>query len=309
MVIGMTPMNGKEVRKAIYAELRQKIADYGSQYGRPPGLAVLMVGDNEASASYVHSKELAAQKLGLVSRLIRLPAESKEETVLEELRRLNEDPNFDAVLVQLPLPGHLDSWHILDHLNPDKDVDGFHPCNLGNLVIQRESVLPCTPYGIIKMLEHYQIPLAGKHAVVLGRSFIVGRPMASLLLNRHATVTVCHSRTADLGEHIARADIVVAAVGKPGMVRAEMVKPGAVLIDVGINHISRREDAVDLCLPEELARFDERGYAITGDIHPRAFEKSSFFTPVPGGVGLMTVAMLMANTVKLYERHIRGKAG
>ncbi len=300
----MNPMDGKTVRKGIYAECRQKISYYGQRYGRPPGLAVMMAGDNEASGSYVHSKELAARKLGVRSQLVKLPADSSNEDLLREIERLNCDDSFDAVLVQLPLPGHLDSGVILEHLDPHKDVDGFHPCNLGKLVIQRESVIPCTPYGILKMLEHYRIPLAGKHAVILGRSFIVGRPMASLLLNRHATVTVCHSRTRDLAEQIARADILVAAVGRAGMVTADMVKPGAVLVDVGINHISHRAEAEALCLPGELDRFEERGYAITGDIHPRAFERASYYTPVPGGVGVMTVAMLMANTVMLYERRM-----
>jgi methylenetetrahydrofolate dehydrogenase (NADP+)/methenyltetrahydrofolate cyclohydrolase len=300
----MIPMDGKTVRKGIYAECREKIAQYGPKYGRVPGLAVLMVGDNEASGSYVHSKELAARKLGILSEVVKLPSESSAAAVLAEIRRLNADDRFDAVLVQLPLPQGLDTWRLLDQLDPAKDVDGFHPVNLGNLVIQREAVIPCTPCGILKLLEHYQVPIAGKHAVVLGRSFIVGRPMASLLLNRHATVTVCHSRTVDLGEQIARADILVAAVGQPGMVRPEMVKPGAVLIDVGINHITRLEDARELCLPEELERFKERGYAMTGDIHPGAFEKASYYTPVPGGVGVMTVAMLMANTVRLFERHM-----
>jgi len=300
----MIPMEGKVVRKGIYAECRDKIVRYSEQFGRAPGLAVLMVGDNEASGSYVHSKELAAKKLGIASELVRLPAESSEAEVLREVRRLNLDERYDGVLIQLPLPKTLDAWCILDYLDPGKDVDGFHPVNLGKLVIQREGVIPCTPYGILRMLEHYQIPLAGKQALVLGRSFIVGRPMASLLLNRHATVTVCHSRTTDLADQISRADIVVAAVGKAGMVTAEMVKPGAVLIDVGINHISRLEEAQRLCLPDELDRFEERGYAITGDIHPKAFEKASYYTPVPGGVGMMTVAMLMVNTLTLYERHM-----
>lgn len=300
----MIPLEGKVVRKAMFAECREKIARYGAQFGRVPGLAVLMVGDNEASGSYVHSKELAAKKLGLVSEVVKLPADRREDEVIREIERLNGDDRFDGVLVQLPLPKHLDAWRILDRLDPGKDVDGFHPINLGNLVLQREGVIPCTPHGILRMLEHYQIPIAGKHAVVLGRSFIVGRPMASLLLNRHATVTVCHSRTADLDRVIAGADILVAAVGRPGMVRPEMVKPGAVLIDVGINHVGSLEEARELCLPEEVARFEEKGTAITGDIHPKAFERASYYTPVPGGVGVMTVAMLMANTVMLYERHM-----
>lgn len=300
----MIPMDGKTIRKQLYARYQEQVQAYGRRYGRVPGLAVLMVGDDEASGSYVRSKDLAARKLGLVSQVIRLPAQTGQAEVIAEIERINADPNYDALLVQLPLPSGLDSWAVLDHLDPNKDVDGFHPCNLGKLVVQREAVIPCTPYGILKMLEHYQVPIAGKHAVVLGRSFIVGRPMASLLLNRHATVTVCHSRTADLAAQIGRADILVAAVGQAGMVRPEMVKPGAVLVDVGINHIAERQQAEELCLPEELAKFSEKGYAITGDIHPKAFEKSSYYTPVPGGVGVMTVTMLMANTIRLFERHM-----
>lgn len=305
----MIPMEGKVVRKAIYAECREKIERYREQFGRAPGLAVLMVGDDEASGSYVHSKELAARKLGLVSELVKLSADSGEDRVIREIERLNRDDRFDGVLVQLPLPRNLDAWRILDHLDPAKDVDGFHPLNLGRLVLQREGVIPCTPHGILRMLEYYQIPIAGRQAVVLGRSFIVGRPMASLLLNRHATVTVCHSRTANLGDQIARADILVAAVGRAGFVRPEMVRPGAVLVDVGINHIVDPQEAAELCLPEEAAKLPEKGSAIAGDIHPGAFEKSSHYTPVPGGVGVMTVAMLMANTIQLFERRMGVRAG
>ena len=305
----MIPMEGKVVRKAIYAECREKIDRYREQFGRAPGLAVLMVGDDEASGSYVHSKEVAAGKLGLVSEVVKLAADSSEERVIREIERLNADDRFDGVLVQLPLPKGLDSWRILDHLDPSKDVDGFHPVNLGKLVLQREGVIPCTPHGILRMLEYYRIPIAGKQAVVLGRSFIVGRPMASLLLNRHATVTVCHSRTADLADQIARADILVAAVGQAGFVRPEMVKPGAVLIDVGINHITDPGEAAEICLPAEAAKLAEKGAVVTGDIHPKAFENASYHTPVPGGVGLMTVAMLMANTVALFERRMGVGAG
>jgi methylenetetrahydrofolate dehydrogenase (NADP+) / methenyltetrahydrofolate cyclohydrolase len=248
---------------------------------RPPGLAVILAGADPASQVYVRRKGVVAERMGFVHRQIDLPPDVTLDTLLAQVQALNEDPAIDGILVQLPLPGHLDAETVLDAVDPFKDVDGFHPDNAGRLVQGRARFVPCTPLGVMKLLEDAQVPLSGKQAVVLGRSDIVGKPMASLLLQAHCTVTICHSRTVDLESHIRAADVVVAAVGRPKMVRAEWIKPGAAVIDVGINRL----DDGSLC----------------GDVDPAAEATSGWFTPVPGGVGPMTIAMLMENTCRSAE--------
>ncbi len=248
---------------------------------RPPGLAVILAGADPASEVYVRRKGVVAGRMGFVHRQIDLPADVTLEALLAEVRALNEDPSIDGILVQLPLPAHLDTKTVLDAVDPTKDVDGFHPENAGRLVQGRARFVPCTPLGVMKLLEDAGVPLSGKRAVVLGRSDIVGKPMAHLLLQANCTVTICHSRTHDLEAHIRSADVVVAAVGRPKMVQAGWIKPGAAVIDVGIN---RLEDG-SLC----------------GDVDPKAEAVSGWFTPVPGGVGPMTIAMLMENTCRSAE--------
>ncbi len=249
--------------------------------GRPPGLAVLLAGGDPASQVYVRRKGVVAQHMGFLHRQINLPADVGQGELLDEIGRLNNDADIDGILVQLPLPGHLDTKAVLDAVDPTKDVDGFHPENAGRLVQGRARFVPCTPLGILKLLGDAGVPLSGKRAVVLGRSDIVGKPVAHLLLQENCTVTLCHSRTVDLASHIRGADVLVAAVGRPKMVQADWIKPGAAVIDVGINRL----DDGSLC----------------GDVDPSVSEVAGHYTPVPGGVGPMTIAMLMENTCRSAE--------
>jgi len=271
-------LDGNAVAGRIREEVRAGIAGLKADFGVTPGLTVIIVGEDPASKVYVGRKHKACEELGINSQVIRLPADCAEAALVAEIDRLNADPAVHGILVQLPLPKHIDSEKVLDSIRPDKDVDGFHPLNVGNLTIGREALVPCTPHGVIRMLELEGIPIAGKRAVIIGRSNIVGKPMASLLLARNATVTVCHSRTADLPAVTRQADILVAAIGKPGFVTADMVGPGTVVIDVGINRV---------------------GDKLTGDVDfERVKEVAAAITPVPGGVGPLTIVMLMHNTLK-----------
>jgi len=246
---------------------------------RPPGLAVVLVGQDPASQVYVKRKTLVAGRVGFLHRQIDLSADTSQEALLACIRDLNEDPVIDGILVQLPLPPHLDGQAVLDTIDPSKDVDGFHAENAGLLAQGRPRFVPCTPLGVMRLLEDAGVELSGSHAVVLGRSDIVGKPMAHLLLQQNATVTICHSRTADLAREVARADVLVAAVGRPNLVPGDWIQEGAAVVDVGIN---RLEDG-SLC----------------GDVHyESAAKRASWITPVPGGVGPMTIAMLMANTLQ-----------
>lgn len=272
-------IDGKAVSAAVREDVTAATADFVAKSGVTPHLAAVLVGDDPASQVYVRNKERACEKCGLKSTLHRLPAEITQEELTKLVQGLNEDPSVHGILVQLPLPKHLDSVAILDAILPAKDVDGFHPENVGLMLQGRPRFLPCTPHGVMKLLEHEQIETAGKHAVILGRSDIVGKPMAGLLVQRgaDATVTICHSRTADIGAITRQADILIAAVGRPEFVTADMLKPGAVVIDVGINRVNDK---------------------LLGDVEfSGAMEKCSAITPVPGGVGPMTIAMLLQNTL------------
>lgn len=251
--------------------------------GTQPGLAVILVGDHPASQVYVRNKVKACQEVGIHSVLETYPSSLGEDALLARLRALNADPAIHGILVQLPLPPHLDAQRVIEAIAPEKDVDGFHVANAGALMVGQPGFRPCTPYGCMKMLEHIGLDLRGKHAVVIGRSNIVGKPMALMLLQANATVTVCHSATADLAHHTRQADVIVAAVGKRNVLRADMVKPGAVVIDVGMN----RDDKGKLC----------------GDVDFEGVRQvAGWITPVPGGVGPMTITMLLANTVEAAER-------
>ncbi len=294
-------LDGKRVRDEILAELQPRIA----KLRRKPGLAVVLVGNDPASEVYVSSKVKTCAELGMHSEEITRAASISTEELLAIVASLNARPEIDGILVQMPLPKHIDTQRVLDAIAPEKDVDGFHPTNVGNLSIGRPGPKPCTPSGVMELLRRYQIPVAGKHAVVVGRSDIVGKPMAMLLLHAHATVTICHSRTADLAAECQRADILVGAIGRPAMLNKAHMKPGAVLIDVGINRLDKRDEVVRLFgeTGEKTAAFDKRGAVLVGDMHPYdAAEVSSFWTPVPGGVGPLTIAMLMVNTVESAER-------
>ena len=280
-----TLIDGKAIAASVIYEVKTEVEKLVERAGVQPGLAVVLVGGDPASRIYVRNKEKAAAMVGFLSRLVELPADTREQEILNVLSRLNADPSIHGILVQLPLPKHIDSRKVIEMIDPAKDVDGLHTLNAGLLFTDGDGFIPCTPYGILRMLDHEKIELKGKHAVVVGRSNLVGKPVAMLLLSRHATVTLCHSRTKDLPSVVRGGDVVVAAVGKARMIRGSWIKPGAVVIDVGINR-----DQGKLC--GDVA-FDE------------AMEVAGAITPVPGGVGPMTVAMLLRNTCEAAIRSLK----
>ena len=287
----------------IAAQIKQEVAEEVKELARRevrPGLAAVLVGHVPASEIYVRSKVQACEELGLYSDLITPPETVTTEEMLDLIGALNSRDDIDGILVQLPLPKQVDTKVLLDAVDPAKDVDGFHPVNAGRLQAGRPALAPCTPAGVIEILKRSGIPIAGAHAVVVGRSDIVGKPAAMLLLHENATVTICHSKTRDLGAVTREADILVAAIGRPGFVTPEMVKPGATIIDVGINRITDRAEFEKFFAgnAKREAAFAKRGSVVIGDVHPEAFEVSGAYTPVPGGVGLLTIAMLMSNTVR-----------
>jgi len=292
-------LDGAAIASAIKQEVAEEVRALAAQ-GIRPGLAAVLVGNVAASEIYVRSKVQACAELGIFSDLITPPDTVTTEEMLSLVAALNARNDIDGILVQLPLPAQVDAKLLLDAIAPEKDVDGFHPINAGRLQAGRPALAPCTPAGVIEILKRSDIQIAGQHAVVVGRSDIVGKPAAMLLLNQNATVTICHSKTRNLAELTRQADILVAAIGRAGFITPEMVKPGATLIDVGINRINTREefDRFFLGNAKREAAFAKRGSVIVGDIHPQAFELAGAYTPVPGGVGLLTIAMLMANTVR-----------
>lgn len=292
-------LQGTIIRDQIYAELKNEIAELRAA-GIEPCLAAVLVGDNPASKLYVNSKIAACGKLGLRSELHTPPASISTEELLDLVGELNRRDEVDGILVQLPLPPQVDAKRILDAVDPAKDVDGFHPINVGRLVAGRPNLVACTPAGVMEMLRRYEIPLAGANAVVLGRSDIVGKPMALLLLHAHATVTICHSKTRNLAEVTRRADLVVAAMGRAAMVTPDYIRPGATVIDVGQNVITDAAQAERIFVryPEKLNTFREKGQVLVGDVHPEVAEVAGAITPVPGGVGPLTIALLMSNTVR-----------
>jgi len=284
-----------QVKREVVDEVRALVAQ-----GIRPGLAAVLVGHVPASEIYVRNKVQTCADLGIFSDLITPPDSVTTKEMLELVAALNARDEIDGILIQLPLPAHIDAKTVLDAIAPSKDVDGLHPVNAGRLQAGRPALAPCTPAGVIEILKRSGIPIAGRHAVVVGRSDLVGKPAAMLLLHQNATVTVCHSKTRDLGAITRQADILVAAIGRPGFITPEMVKPGATIIDVGINRIDSREEFNRYFAgnARREAAFAKKGSTIVGDVHPKAFELAGAYTPVPGGVGLLTVAMLMANTVR-----------
>ena len=287
-------IDGKQVAADMRAELKEKVAELKTQ-GVTPGLAVVLVGDDPASKSYVTAKERACEEIGIYSNDNRLAADTSEEDLLTLIDKLNKDSKVNGILVQLPLPKHIDEDKVLLAIDPAKDVDGFHPVNVGKMVVGQDAYLPCTPHGVIQLLLRSNVKLEGAEVVVVGRSNIVGKPVANMLIQKsptgNATVTVCHTRTKNMAEHVKRADIVIAAAGWPNTVTADMVKDGAVVIDVGVNRV---EDATK-----------KRGYRLVGDVDFEGVkEKASLITPVPGGVGPMTITMLLYNTVQSAEKTI-----
>jgi methylenetetrahydrofolate dehydrogenase (NADP+) / methenyltetrahydrofolate cyclohydrolase len=295
-------LSGKTIADAIKAEVAKEVIQIREVHRFAPRLVVVRIGEDPASAVYVGSKVKTSEELGLASEHLHLNADISEETLVAVVKELNERNDVDGILVQLPLPAHIDGRKILDLIDPEKDVDGFHPVNAGRLMQGHEGLLPCTPAGVIEVLKRSNIEIAGKNAVVVGRSNIVGKPMAMLLLHEDATVTICHSRTKNLAEVASRADILVSAIGRAGFVRGDFIGEGATVIDVGMNNVSDRHHAAELFEGEELAKrlatIEKRGFTLVGDVNPKeAMSRAANFTPVPGGIGLLTVAMLMKNTV------------
>lgn len=299
-------LDGKAVASQIREDLTDRIASVRQQLGRPPGLSIVLVGDDPASEVYVRSKLKTAEQSGMEVSLTRLGSDTPLEKVLETVESLNRNESVDGILVQSPLPDSLGDHaeqQVFDAVSPAKDVDGFNPISAGFLAQNRPGFVPCTPAGVIEMLDRCNIDVSGKRAVVIGRSEIVGKPMALLLLRKNATVTICHSRTQDLPAVCREADILVAAIGKPGFVTPDFVKPGAVVIDVGINRVTDAELAKKLFAshPKRLAVFEKNHAVLVGDVHPDVIDTAGQMTPVPGGVGPLTIAMLMANTVLAAE--------
>jgi methylenetetrahydrofolate dehydrogenase (NADP+) / methenyltetrahydrofolate cyclohydrolase len=286
-------IDGKEIAQTMREEIREEVEKL-SKDGVTPGLGVILVGEDPASASYVRAKERACEKAGIYSDDNKLPADTTEDTLLAMIDRMNDDPKIHGILVQLPLPDHIDEEKLLLRINPEKDVDGFHPCNVGKMMLGQDAYLPCTPHGVVQILNRSGVEVKGAHAVIVGRSNIVGKPLANLLLQkvegRNATVTVCHSATKNMAELTKQGDILIAAAGRPEMIGADMVKEGAVVIDVGVNRV---EDASK-----------KKGYRLVGDVaFEEVKEKASKITPVPGGVGPMTITMLLYNTLESARRH------
>jgi methylenetetrahydrofolate dehydrogenase (NADP+) / methenyltetrahydrofolate cyclohydrolase len=301
-------LDGIKIRDEIFAELKSEIARLGKE-GIRPGLAAVLVGENPASQLYVKSKIAACEQLGLASWMHTPPASVSTDQMLRLVHDLNSDNAVDGILIQLPLPSQVDTKRVLEAVDPAKDVDGFHPVSLGRLVSGRPGLVACTPAGCMEILRRNNIQIEGANAVVLGRSDIVGKPMALLLMHANATVTICHSKTRDLPDVVRRADIVVAAMGKAGYVKEDWIRLGAAVIDVGTNKVTDAKEAESLLrnFPARLEKFRAKGSTLVGDVHPDAVNTAGALTPVPGGVGPMTITMLMSNTVKA-ARLRRGKA-
>lgn len=282
-------INGKEVALSVKLELKAEVASMKEETGVTPGLVVVLVGENPASKVYVRNKGKACEEVGIRSIQHTLPETTTEEALLDLISELNRSEDVHGILVQLPLPKQINEEKVLEAIHPSKDVDGFHPYNMGRLMIGNPTLQPCTPYGIMKLIESTGVEISGKEAVIIGRSNIVGKPMAMMLLRRNATVTICHSKTADLAKKVAGADIVVAAIGKAGFVEGGWIKEGALVIDVGINRTAEG--------------------TLVGDVdYEGASKKASYITPVPGGVGPMTIAMLLKNTVEAAKASVKGAA-
>ncbi len=300
-------LDGKATAKQICEEVAAGCAALLDKHGIVPGLTVVLVGEDPASQIYVRNKEKAAKAAGINSVVERMPATATQEEVLQAVRRLNTDPAVHGILVQLPLPEGVDQHVVIETIDPKKDVDGFHPENVGRLLSGLPGIVSCTPAGIIELLKRHDIPLLGKHAVVIGRSNIVGKPMAVLLLREHCTVTICHSRTQELPKIASQGDLLIAAVGRRAMVTADFIKPGAVVVDVGMHRVEDEEVCRELFGDDDkrLSAVRKKGATLTGDVHPlQARRRAGWLSPVPGGVGPLTIAMLLKNTIDVAWRSL-----
>jgi methylenetetrahydrofolate dehydrogenase (NADP+)/methenyltetrahydrofolate cyclohydrolase len=294
-------LDGAAVARAIRGEVARDVAELVKQTGAAPRLAAVLVGDDPASQVYVRNKVAACLEAGMRSEEVRLPAATPQDRVLARVRQLNEDADIDGILVQLPLPRAIDRAAVILALDPAKDVDGLHPLNAGRLLMKLDAPVPCTPAGIVALLERYRLPIAGQHAVIVGRSDIVGRPLSILMMQRDATVTVCHSKTRDLPSVTRQADILIAAIGRPAFLGSDHIRPGATVIDVGVNRV---DDAAAVAAifgsdSPRVRQVRERGYTLVGDVHPvEAATRAAHLTPVPGGIGPLTIACLLRNTLR-----------
>ena len=299
-------LEGKTLAKKMKEEVKEEVAHYLKTKKQVPGLVGILIGENRASKVYLRTKEKNCERLGIRSEILYFPGDTEASFLKSKIELLNSREDVDGILVQLPLPSSLNTNEIITSILPEKDVDGFHPFNLGNLMMNKEGLKPCTPAGIIELLKFRNISIQGKRVVIVGRSRIVGKPLAAMMTNENGTATICHSKTQNLSKVTSEADILVAAIGRGAFITPEFVKSGAAVVDVGMNHLTDKAKVEELFGEDEKRKknLSERGYTLIGDVHPRVIEKAEFLTPVPGGVGLLTVAMLMRNTLEAFkQRH------
>lgn len=297
-------LEGKTLANKIKEEVKEEVALLQKKTGQVPGLIGILVGEDRASKVYLRTKKKNSEKLGMHSEILNFPEDTEATFLKSKIDDLSRREDIDGILVQLPLPSSLNTHEIINSIPPEKDVDGFHPFNLGNLLMNQEGLRPCTPTGIIELLKFRNISIEGKRVVIVGRSLIVGKPLAAMMTNENGTVTVCHSRTKDLPQVTSEADILVAAMGRGAFITPEFVKQGAVVVDVGMNNLTDKSQVEQLFGKDEKRENDlkEKGYTLIGDVHPQVIERAEYLTPVPGGVGRLTVAMLMKNTLEAFKR-------
>jgi len=296
-------LEGRSLARKIREEVKEQVEHYKNLTKEDPGLVGILVGENRASQVYLRTKERTSQRLGIRSEILTFPKDMEKPDLEEEIERLNRKEDVDGILVQLPLPSSFDPYEIITAISPQKDVDGFHPYSLGSLLWNQERFKACTPMGIMELLKANDIAVAGKRVVIIGRSLIVGKPLAAMMTNEHGTVTTCHSKTDNLPKVASEADILVAAMGRGAFVTPEFVKPGATVVDVGMNHLTDKAKVEEFFGKDEKRAKDleDKGYTLIGDVHPQVFDKAEYLTPVPGGVGPLTVAMLMRNTLGAFK--------
>jgi len=297
-------LEGKTLAKKIKEKVKNDVALYLKQKKEVPGLAAILVGENKASKIYLRTKERNCERLGIHSEVLCFPEDIEASLLKAKIEELNSREDIDSILVQLPLPSSFNAPEIIASIHPEKDVDGVHPFNLGNLMMNQEGLKPCTPLGIIELLKSREIPIEGKRVVILGRSRLVGKPLAAMVTNENGTVTICHSKTENLPQVSSEADILVGAIGRGAFITPEFVKPGAVVVDVGMNNLTDKSTVEQMFGQDEkrLKDIREKGYTLIGDVHPQVIDKAKFLTPVPGGVGPLTVALLMRNTLEAFKQ-------
>ncbi|MFC2169351.1 bifunctional 5,10-methylenetetrahydrofolate dehydrogenase/5,10-methenyltetrahydrofolate cyclohydrolase [Acidobacteriota bacterium] len=297
-------LEGQVLARKIRDEVKEEVEHFLKKEGASPSLVGILIGANKASMVYLRMKEKRSKKLGIRSEILNFPQETTRASLMSKINELNLNKDVDGILVQLPLPASFNTYEVISSILPEKDVDGFHPFNLGSLLMNQEGLKPCTPLGIMELLKSRDVPIEGKRVVIIGRSFIVGKPLAAMMTNEHGTVTICHSRTKILPQVAFEADILVAAIGRGALVTPDFVKEGAVVVDVGQNFVTTKTRAEELFGQDEKRKTDleEKGYTIVGDVHPQVIEKAKLLTPVPGGVGPLTVALLMRNTLEAFKK-------